>query len=63
MDELHLPPDIYQDLRDQSNFRILRWLCTIVELRRCKWAKSPLQSPSADQTHQARAERSDKDPG
>ena len=38
MDQLHLPPDLYRDLRDRSNAGVSAWLCALAELGR--WAKS-----------------------
>jgi hypothetical protein len=45
MDQLHLPPDLYRDLRDQSNAGISAWLGTLVGLRR--WSKKQLRPGSA----------------
>ena len=37
MDQLHLPPDLYRDLRDRSNAGVSAWLCALAELGR--WGK------------------------
>jgi hypothetical protein len=46
MDQLHLPPDLYRDLRDQSNAGVSAWLGTLVGLRR--WSKKQLRAGSVE---------------
>ena len=46
MDQLHLPPDLYRDLRDQSNAGISAWLGTLAGLGR--WSKRQLRAGSAE---------------
>jgi hypothetical protein len=37
MDQLHLPPDLYRDVRDHPNAGVSAWLCELARLGR--WAK------------------------
>jgi hypothetical protein len=46
MDQLHLPPDLYRDLRDGSNSDVSAWLCALAELGR--WGKKQLQVGSTE---------------
>jgi hypothetical protein len=39
MDQLHLPPDLYGDLRDRSNASVSAWLRTLAELGRGRWGR------------------------
>jgi len=46
MDQLHLPPDLYRDLRDRSNAGVSAWLCALAELGRM--GKKQLQVGSVE---------------
>jgi hypothetical protein len=46
MDQLHLPPDLYRDLRDRSNAGISAWLFSLAELGR--WGKKHLRVGTAE---------------
>jgi hypothetical protein len=50
MDQLHLPPDLYRDLRDGSNADASAWLCALAELGR--WGKKQLRVGSENISHQ-----------
>jgi hypothetical protein len=39
MDQLHLPPDLYKELRDRANSEVSIWLSELVE-RGAKYLKS-----------------------
>jgi hypothetical protein len=41
MDQLHLPPDLYKEVRDRANFAVSAWLHLLAELR-TKYLKSSL---------------------
>ncbi len=42
MDQLHLPPDLYRDLKDRSNASVLAWLRTLAALGRGRWDRRQL---------------------
>jgi hypothetical protein len=40
MDQLHLPPDLYREVRDRSNLRVSALLCALAELGRGRRGRS-----------------------
>jgi hypothetical protein len=43
MDQLHLPPDVYRDLRDGSNAEVSAWLGALA-----RWGKKQLSVGAAE---------------
>jgi hypothetical protein len=52
MDQLHLPPDLYRDLRDRSNAGVSAWLGGLAKLGR--WSKRQLGAGSDENSLAAR---------
>jgi hypothetical protein len=42
MDQLHLPPDLYRDIKDRSNAGVSAWLRTLAEVGRGRWDRRRL---------------------
>lgn len=42
MDQLHLPPDVYRELRDRSNAGVSVWLGVLADLGR--WGRKQLSA-------------------